>query len=113
MTSKDYEGLAEYFIGLKNRPSRLDFQNNTRNSRAWTALGIDYNGFEALYQHIFNEEVATELIGFYHAVIPIIDGNGDFVNYDLDPDDISDIYADKARDIVEKIDIVHYQCRLI
>ena len=44
------------------------------------------------------------MIGFYHAVIPIIDGNGDFVNYDLDPDDISDIYAEKARDIVEKID---------
>lgn len=104
LTDKDYEGLAEYFIGLKNRPNRLDFQNNARNSRIWTELGIDYQGFEALYQYIFTEDVATELIGFYHSVIPIIDGNGDFVNYDLDPDDTADIYAEKAREIVEKID---------
>lgn len=104
LSNDDYDGLAEYFIGLKNRPRRLDFQTDKRNSRAWKELGIDYNGFEALYQYIFNEEVVTELIGFYHTIIPIIDGNGDFVNYDLDPDDTADIYAEKARQIVEDID---------
>ena len=98
------EGLAEYFMGLKNRPLRTDFQSNKRNTRIWKDMGIDAPEFESLYIHIFEEEVRSELIGFYHKVIPIFDDNSDFVNYDFDPDDVADQYAQEARDIIGDIE---------
>jgi len=105
------EGLAEYFMGLKNRPLRDDFVKNKRNSRVWTSMGVGPAEFESLYIHIFEEEVKSELIGFYHKVIPIFDDNSDFVNYDFDPDDVADQYAKQAREIIGEIETSdkHYE----